>query len=374
MEARDGVEVVSNPAEPLLSESDGLLQELWSLQDPDWVDPSSIHAGSGLILLTDPPANRIFPITAGGEARAPIGRPGGGPGEFLGLRDAFLVGDRIAAIDAGKGSVEYLGMDGSYLVSQHLEGQPWNGFSLDGTTLMIKGEFLSDPREGTSGDWVTIGEREDLVAFAIEPLDPLPEEEGIQCSDLSSWSDGAARLRFTTPWIQIFDRDGHLVKESRIELPVEPVSDAEREAALSDLRERLRGRGLPPQFVEQSLAVMPERWLVKCRFGPLRFDAATGLAALLEQNPDDFGSGNATLHFVSEDGVYLAKVAFSEPWQDFSLDDGVVYALVRDPVTDLVSLEAYQITFPQSLLTDAAAVLEAARVRAVGSHDSETEQ
>ena len=67
------------------------------------------------------------------------------------------------------------------------------------------------------------------------------------------------------------------------------------------------------------------------RVGPLRFDPSGRFAAFLEQNPDEFGSGSATLHFLSQDGVYLAKVAFPTAWRDFTMDDGVVYALTRNP-------------------------------------------
>ena len=105
---------------------------------------------------------------------------------------------------------------------------------------------------------------------------------------------------------------------------------------------------------------------MKCRFGPLRFDASGRLAAFLEQNPDEFGSGSATLHLLSQDGVYLAKVAFPTAWRDFTIDDGVVYALTRDSDTDLISLRAYRVDLAEPLFLDAAAVLEEARRRAMG--------
>ena len=149
--------------------------------------------------------------------------------------------------------------------------------------------------------------------------------------------------------------------ESRIDLPIEVITDAERDAALDNMRQRLSARGLPPPFITQSLTVSEQRWKVKCRFGPLRFDPSGEMAAFLEQNPDEFGSGNATLHFLSRAGVYLARVAFPTPWTDFTLDDGVVYALVRDPVTDLVALQAFRVDLPEFLLGEAAGVLDDAR-------------
>ena len=364
IEMQDGAEVILNPSDPLLAEAQEFVSDLWAVQDPAWENPSLVHAGSGLITLVDPPANRVHVVTASGETRASLGRTGGGPGEFLRLLDAFRDGDRLVVLDGGKGSVEYLDLDGDYLSSLHLEGQAWGGFPLEGGGLLVKGEFLSDPSEESLGDWVRVSEGSAPTAFTSQPLKPLPEEEGVQCSDLFPWAGGAARLRFTTPQIQVLDRDGGLLVESRIDLPVEVISDSEREDALSELRQTLADRGLPPPFVEQSLIVMEERWRVKCLFGPLRFDPSGRLAAFLEQNPDEFGSGSATLHFLSQDGVYLAKVAFPTAWRDFTIDAGVVYALSRNPTTDLITLRAFRVDFPNSVFTDAAYAVEEARRRA----------
>jgi hypothetical protein len=87
---------------------------------------------------------------------------------------------------------------------------------------------------------------------------------------------------------------------------------------------------------------------------------------MLEQNPDEFGSGNATLHFLSPGGVYLAKADFPRSWRDFTLADGVVYALTRDPTTDLITLRAYRLNLPGTLLTDTDEVLDAARRNVMG--------
>ncbi len=366
VEVRDGVEVVSSPGEPLLGETQGVVSELWEVHESHWVDPSRVHVRSGTLTVVDPPANQIHLVSTSGETRGSLGRPGGGPGEFLRLLDAFHDGERLVVIDGGKGSVEYLDLDGSYLSSLHLDGQAWGGFPLGGGELLIKGEFLSDPTAETLGDWVSVNEDGEFSAFSSRPLDPLPEEQGVRCHDLSSWGEGAARLRFTTPQIQVFDRAGSLLRESWVNLPVEVVSESERESALSDLRRRLSGSGHPPEFMEQNLVVMEERWRVKCRFGPLRFDPSHRLGAFLEQNPDEFGSGMATLHFVSQEGVYLAKATFPTAWRDFTMNAGVVYALTRDPATDLIRLRTYRVDLPTSLFTDADAALREARRRSTG--------
>lgn len=361
VERQDGVEVLSNPGAPLLEESLEPVSELWAVQEPGWVAPSRVHAQGDLVMVVDPPANQVHLVSGSGEVRGSFGRPGGGPGEFLRLLDAFPDGHRVVVLDGGKSSVEYLDLDGHYLSSMHVEGQAWDGFLLGTGDLILKGEFLSDPREESSGDWVRVGEGVDPRAFTALGLDPLPEEQGVRCSDLSAWGGGAARMRFTTPQIQVFDPDGSLREEIRIDLPLEVVSESEREAALSELRRSLVGRGLPPPFVEQNLVVMEERWRVKCRFGPLRFDPSGRFAAFLEQNPDDFGSGSATLHVLAKSGVYAARVAFPTAWRDFTMDGDVVYALARDPDTDLVTLRAYRLDLPDEVVPDAVRLLEEAR-------------
>ncbi len=360
VQTMNGVEIVRNTAQPLLADAEGLVSLLWQMQGSDWIDPSRVHAASGLVVVVDLPANQLHRVSGSGDPLPSVGRRGGGPGEFLHLVDAFQVGSRIAALDAGKGTVEYLDLEGAFLSATFLDGQPWNGFPLADGTLLAKGEFLSDPAQETMGDWVRVEEGREPEAFTTEPLAPLPEEEGVACSDLSGWGDGAARFRFTTPQVQVFDASGALVRQVFVALPVEEVPAAERDAALAELERNLAGHGLPAPFVQQNLAVMEERWRVKCRFGPLRYDASRDLAAFLEQNPEDFGSGNATLHFLSGTGVYLARVAFPKPWEDFAMDDGVVYALTRDPVTDVNTLEAFRVELPESLLSEATRVLEEA--------------
>jgi hypothetical protein len=358
---RDGTEILMNPAVPLMAGAEPAAIELWSYQGTAWMNPSLVHVQGDVVTVVDPPANQIHRVSTEGEEEESLGRPGGGPGEFLRLRDALPDGERFAVLDAGKSGIQYLDQDGRFVSSLYLEGQPWGGFFLGDGTLLVKGEFLSNPTEETRGDWVILTEGRDPRAFTTVPLNPLPEEEGVQCSELSSWQDGAARMRYTTPQIQLFDAAGHLRKEIQVGIPIEPVSEKERSEALADLEESLVGRGLPPPFVQQNLVVMQERWRVKCRFGPLRFDSSARLGAFLEENPDEFGGGNATLHLLSRDGVYLAKIVFPDPWRDFAMDNGIVYALTRDSVTDVITLRAYRVDLPQAVLSQASRVLEEAR-------------
>ena len=199
VETRDGIEVVSNPRDPLLGDARGIVTELWSVQGSNWMDPSAVHIQPGLITVVDPRANQVHLVTSTGEVQASLGRQGGGPGEFLRMRDAFPCGDRVAVIDAGKGSIEYVDLDGEYASSLRLVGSPWSGFPLENGELLVKGEFQADPAEETLGEWIRIREGSNPTPFTPQPLDPLAEEQGVRCSDIFPWAAGVARLRFTTP-------------------------------------------------------------------------------------------------------------------------------------------------------------------------------
>ena len=134
-------------------------------------------------------------ILASGSQRT----SGEGPGEFSRLLDAFPNGDELVVLDAGKSNTQFLSFDGGYLSSFHIYGQTWAGFFLGTGESLLKGEFLSNPNKESSEDWVTVSEGKDPVAFTSLRLDPLPEEQGVRCSDFSSWSGGAALSRRHRP-------------------------------------------------------------------------------------------------------------------------------------------------------------------------------
>jgi len=65
-----------------------------------------------------------------------------------------------------------------------------------------------------------------------------------------------------------------------------------------------------------------------------------------EQASEDFGGGPATLHLFDASGVYLARVTFERRWYDFDVVGDQIYALERDPDTDLATLVAYRVLIP----------------------------
>jgi hypothetical protein len=355
IETHDGIEVVSNPSVPFLDSSESGVTHLWTVQDPSWENPSRIHVGSGVVLVGDPQGSRVHRLSTAGEIQASFGQRGEGPGEFLRLQDALPDGDRIAVLDGGKSSIELLDFDGNYLSSIHVGRVIFGGFRIGG------GEFLVSGMLGSTTSRLRIAEGRDPITFDPSELEPLPEELGVQCSSFFPWPGGAARLRFTTPRIEVFDEDAHLVREIRIDQPIESVSEEERSLALSEVRAMLASSGLPEHVQQQQVAAMEGRYQIKCRFRSLVFDPGSGYSAFLEQNPDEFGSGNATLHFISEDGVYLATFKFQTAWRDFALADRKIFALARDPVTDVISLEAYRVEFSATGIARVKEVVTSAR-------------
>jgi len=258
-------------------------------------------------------------------------------------------------LDGGKTSIEFLDFEGAYLSSIHLDRMIFGGFRIG------DGEFLVSGLLGSSGGHVKIAEGLEPVSLDLPELVALPEEEDVQCASLFSWDRGVARLRMTTPEIEVFDLQGDLARKVHVNLPVEPVSEAEREEALARVRDLLAGSGLPLEVQRSQVAAMEERFKIKCKFQHPDVDSSQSLLAFMEQNPEDFGSGNTVLHFLTQDGVYLAKVEVPSTWRDFSIEEGVVYALAPDPVSGLVSLKAYRVDLPRGSFREASEVLGAAR-------------
>jgi len=93
-------------------------------------------------------------------------------------------------------------------------------------------------------------------------------------------------------------------------------------------------------------------------FRGVRQDSTTGIVAVWEQLPADLGGGDAVLHLLSKDGVYLARHTFPHAWVDFAMTGSRVVALATDPSTGLVRTIAYRVTWPSGVLDEAARVAD----------------
>src|SRR5690606_32044563 len=140
------------------------------------------------------------------------------------------------------------------------------------------------------------------------------------------------------PHILQLDAEGRLLREFTVEREPDIISDAEREAEIERVRESVAGTpGIPPAMIQRVVQIKRDESRIRRSFRAVREDPDTGVLAIWEQNPDELGGGTATLHLFSDSGIYLAEVPFDRAWVDFDLAGSKLFALERDPETDLVS-------------------------------------
>lgn len=80
------------------------------------------------------------------------------------------------------------------------------------------------------------------------------------------------------------------------------------------------------------------------------YDSVAEQFVLLEQVPDEQGSGPGVLHLFGRHGIYLAAFDVGAPVRDVDAEGGDIWALVEDPTTGLVTLHRYRIRLPRALL------------------------
>jgi len=346
----EGVLRVENPSNPLADPETISADMLWSSTGPAegdiWEAPNWVHADDGFVYVVDRLASKIHRFSLDGERSAALGEPGEGPGQYRRIIDAVPTGAGLFVVDGGNGRVEVLDSTGEILASSLLGQIVFSVVALGEGAIAVSGML------GRERQWQRIdaaGNR-DQLNFP-EFLDPDASEE--TPSRASTWRGRPVRLRFTSPQIQFFSAAGELEKVIDVPLPPEEATDEEIEALVSEMASVLSNDGLPSGVIQQQADQIRSRPRAKYRFRDIRFDASSGLVAIWEQNPEDFGSGSASLHLLSIDGIYLAVLDFGRAWSAFDLKNGVVYALSRDPDTDLVTLEAFSISVPKDLLEQA---------------------
>lgn len=148
--------------------------------------------------------------------------------------------------------------------------------------------------------------------------------------------------------MQIVASDGTPLREIVIDRGAVVVERSVLDSVVAEMRSTMLDAGLPPPLVEAQVKDLAERYRVDRRFRGVRADPRTGLLAVWEQTSEELGGGPATLHLVSEAGVYLARLEFASAWKGFDLHDARLYALVEDEATGLVALEAYELTVPEA--------------------------
>lgn len=342
----NGVEVVRNPESPLTDASAVVVRRLWAAPSPSeerskgvWEEPVAVRVAQRFVVVLDRMAHRIHVVDRpSGRWRQSLGREGEGPGEFQEPFGIAVQDDEIVVGNGGDASLERFGVDGEFRGTVRFGEM---GFSIHG---LGPDGFLVSSLVGREGGWKRVSPEGEITTF------PWPEDDGLAMTELSDdcmgvSAAGSTVLRFSCRELafQVIDSEGTLQRAVLVEGSLEPPSESAIEAHLDEVRTIMQRSGLPPEMIDQQVEGERERLRRNPRMRALRVDPETGYVALWEQRPADLGPEPAQLHIFSSDGIYLARVAFEQAWVDFDWDDGKLYALVRDPESDLVRLFAYAI-------------------------------
>lgn len=367
-EVIEGVEVVRNPGAPLLA---GLgAERLWEIAGEGelvargsaegmseplvWADPNAVVWGDGRLYILDPMEGRVYALSAeDGRWLRTIGRKGGGPGELDDPRAIGVLDDVLVVLNGKRGSFDLFTPDGVYLRSVPTQGMTFSFQTLTGGRLLASAVFAGSAGDIQSG-WRLLplaGEPEAMEAWPVSVASPGAEAEGGILECMRTGTAGAYIIRFScgAPHLQLLDDRGRLLGEYLVDRAPDLVTDAELEAQLKRRSDRMALDGIPPAMIQRVLAMTREESRIRASFSTARQDPATGIFALWQQNPGDLGGGPATLHLFSQSGVYLAELHFDRAWVAFDIANATIFALERDPDTDLVSAAAYRIEVPIEL-------------------------
>jgi hypothetical protein len=371
-EVIEGVEVVRNPGAPLLAAGDVGVELLWtasgggelvaatgvagatSSEPPEWADPTAIARGGEYLFILDPMESRVYALGAeDGRWLRSIGRKGGGPGELDDPRAIGVLDDVLVVLNGKRGSFDLFTPDGAYLRSMPTQGMTFSFQTLTGGRLLASAMFAGSAGDLQSG-WRLFplaGEPEAMEARPVSVASPGAEAEGGILECMRTGTAGAHIIRFScgAPHLQLLDDRGRLLGEYLVDRAPDMVTDAELEAQLKRRSDRMALDGIPPAMIQRVLAMTRDESRIRASFSAARQDPATGALALWQQNPDDLGGGPATLHLFSQSGVYLAELHFDRAWVAFDIANATIFALERDPETDLIRAAAYRLEMPEAL-------------------------
>lgn len=334
---------ISNSA-ALLPDGVVSYRRLWTAPDNTaetesgfWEAPSHVAVGSKTIYVLDPQAHSVHRVSKDGVWIGTFGREGHGPGEFTDLRDIAVLSDQVAVLDGGKAAVIMSSNAGIYLQSIPVGGVGLRILPFGDSRLLV------NRYDGESSEWIALVVHEKQTA--IEPTRIVPvSKEG--CRRLATVEDRLLELDCSVPLLRVSDRQGLIVAEFGIEGDPEEASPTELAQIRGDILKKVHEVGHSAaetkRLTDQFLADLR----IKRKFHAVRVDSASGIYALWEQEPEEFGGGPAILHLFADIGVYLTTIHFASSWIDFEFSGERVYALVKDRDTGLVTLSAYRLYLP----------------------------
>ena len=256
----------------------------------------AVRLSDGTLLVADGQANELRAFDAQGRYLRTLGRAGGGPGEFRGLSELFLLpGDTVAAFDYQGARLSFFAPAGAFVrgvnlrpLEDRLPPKPLGVFG-DGTLLvapMYDPLFTNSPKP--SRDTVPLA-RYTAAGAQSALLARVPGEEtltmvntngeGFAMRDrvpfgLGTWfaAEGERLLVADNARYELVERrpDGAVVRLVRRSGEREPVTEAERAAYLERRRAASPGRFRQAQARMLENLPFPER---KGYFTGVRLDA-----------------------------------------------------------------------------------------------------
>jgi hypothetical protein len=342
--------MVVNPSQPALTEGRLSIDSLWSAPsgDPaDWAGPTRIAAAADRYFVLDRQSYKIHFVTDSGTWLRSFGKRGPGPGELQSPSDIGIVGANVVVRDLGKLAVHLFTLDGEFVRTIPL-GRVGFGF-----VALPSDGFLVAQLAGSSQSWTRVS-LDGTSSPAALPAAAANSTDTSPCLRTAAAGTEIVQLDCAVPLLTFSDSGGRVTRRVRIARD----STLATEDQLRAMRERLErdmARAPVPAGEAKGLldGLLADARVVGLLRG-VRQDSTTGVVAVWEQIPTDLGGGDAVLHFLSKDGVYLARHTFSHAWVDFTMLGSRVVALATDPSTGLVRTIAYRVTWPSGVLDEAA--------------------
>jgi hypothetical protein len=313
----------------------------------DWAEPSRLAEGAGQYYVVDRRSTRVHIVGADGKFVKSFGKRGPGPGEIALAGDIGFVGQHVVVRDMGKHTIEVYTPDGAFVKSIPL-GRVGFGFATIDPDGMIVARLASDGQV-----WMRVG-----LDGATKPL-PVPASapDGGKrpCGRVATIRNRVAQLDCAVPVLTVSNGDGVIERVIRIGRDSIFATEAQIQAVREKLQRDMASDNLPASLAQSLLESTTRDARVVKPWRAMRHDRVTGIIALWEQAPADMGGGDARLHLLSPEGVFLSTIDFDDQWLDFTINDSRVAALAVNDSTGLPELALHSIALPPGTLESAAA-------------------
>lgn len=346
--ATGGMTEVRNDASPILPDSAVGLHVQWTLEASPTRGgsigeaPIRITAAFRRIYVLDQASARVTAISRSGTVIGSFARAGRGPGELARPVGLMAVSGGIGVQDDGQSAVVLFTPDGAVRGSVHIPAFSAQVVPLSGV------QFAVETFGANGAAWVVADSTgSDRPFFHISSSHQTAA--GDACSHAGRAQGYLALVSCTSPTISLLDTLGGLRSEIALGYhPHEPT-----EAELDVFKEYVRGKvgrvGLSPGKAQAVVdAAVAANHFVK-DVHAVAYDSTTGLFALWQQEPSEFGGGDAIVHIVTKQGFYLAKIPLHAALVDFAMDDGVVYGIITSDTTGTAAVRAYRLVIPPAV-------------------------